>query len=182
MYFRKVYWRIANAGYLENAVFKSSFLRLFLDWFRRQKLDEMLVFPLKAELDRDGYLSKPRSEHHKSQGRKPLSRGALYTVLKNPVYIGKVHHKGKLHDGKHAAIVNKILWDDVQSTLGRNRNNKAARAQGHGHCHARRGVQVHMSLRGKREGLTASTIPAGPELGVGVISRAQFHPDNTFSR
>jgi hypothetical protein len=34
MYFRKVYWRIENVGYPENAVFKSLFLQLFLDWFR----------------------------------------------------------------------------------------------------------------------------------------------------
>ena len=61
------------------------------------------VRELKVELDREGHLSKPRPEHHKSTGRKSFSRGALYTVLKNPVYIGKVHHKGELHDGKHAA-------------------------------------------------------------------------------
>ena len=91
-------------------------------------LELACVRELKAELDREGYLSKPRPEHHKSQGRKPFSRGALYTILKNPVYIGKVHHKGELHDGKHAAIVDKALWDSVQSTLARNRSNKAARA------------------------------------------------------
>ena len=50
MYFRKVYWRIENVGYLENAVFKSLFLRVFLDWFRRQKLDEMLVFPFNCSI------------------------------------------------------------------------------------------------------------------------------------
>lgn len=91
-------------------------------------LDLTCVRELKAELDREGYLSKPRPEHHKSRGRVPFSRGALYTILKNPVYVGKVHHKGELHDGKHAAIVDKALWDEVQSTLARNRSNKAARA------------------------------------------------------
>ena len=91
-------------------------------------LDLTCVRELKAELDREGYVSKPRPDHHKTQGRKPFSRGALYTILKNPVYIGKVHHKGELHDGKHAAIVDKALWDKVQSTLARNRSNKAARA------------------------------------------------------
>ena len=86
------------------------------------------VRELKAELDRDGYVSKPRPEHHRSKGQKPFSRGALYTVLKNPVYLGKVHHKGKLHDGKHAAIVNKTIWEEVQAVLARNRSNKASRA------------------------------------------------------
>ena len=86
------------------------------------------VRELKAELDSDGYLSKARPKDHKSQGRKPFSRGALYTILKNPVYIGKVHHKGELHDGKHAAIVDNAQWEAVQATLSRNRTNKAARA------------------------------------------------------
>ena len=86
------------------------------------------VRELKVELDREGHLSKPRPEHHKSTGRKLFSRGALYTVLKNPVYIGKVHHKGELHDGKHAAIVDKVIWDKVKTTLARNRQNKEARA------------------------------------------------------
>jgi DNA invertase Pin-like site-specific DNA recombinase len=86
------------------------------------------VRELKAELDRDGYVSKPRPEHHRSKGQKPFSRGALYTVLKNPVYLGKVHHKGKLHDGKHAAIVNKTIWEEVQAVLARNRSNKASQA------------------------------------------------------
>ena len=86
------------------------------------------VRELKAELDRDGYVSKPRPEHHRSKGQKPFSRGALYTVLKNPVYLGKVHHKGELHDGKHAAIVDKTIWEEVQAVLARNRSNKALRA------------------------------------------------------
>lgn len=86
------------------------------------------VRELKAELDRDGYLSKPRPEHHKSSGRKPFSRGALYTILRNAVYVGKVHHKGELHDGRHAAIVNQKTWEKVQATLARNRSNKAARS------------------------------------------------------
>ena len=76
-------------------------------------LDLACVRELKAELDQEGYLSKPRPEHHKSRGSVPFSRGALYTILKNPVYIGKVHHKGELHDGKHVAIVDKALWDSV---------------------------------------------------------------------
>jgi len=91
-------------------------------------LDLGCVRALKAELDRDGYLSKPRPENHKSQGRKLFTRGALYTILKNPVYIGKVNHKGELHDGKHAAIVDKGVFENVRSILARNRSDKASRA------------------------------------------------------
>lgn len=39
-----------------------------------------------------------------------------------------VHHKGELHDGRHAAIVDKALWNSVQDKLGSSRQVKKARA------------------------------------------------------
>jgi len=86
------------------------------------------VRALKSELDAQGYTSKLRPDHHKERGGKPFTRGALYTLLKNPVYVGKVHHKGDLHDGQHAAIIDTTLWDQVQDTLARTRQDKEARA------------------------------------------------------
>jgi site-specific DNA recombinase len=86
------------------------------------------VRPLKAELDAEGYLSKQRPKHHKESGNKHFARGALYTILKNPVYVGKIHHKGELYDGKHAAIVDKDLGQAVQEKLARNRREKLAKA------------------------------------------------------
>jgi DNA invertase Pin-like site-specific DNA recombinase len=86
------------------------------------------VRQLKAELENDGFRSKGRPNHHKRGGGKPFARGALYTVLKSPVYRGKVHHKGELHEGRHAAIVDNALWQAVQEKLSRNRQGKNARA------------------------------------------------------
>jgi hypothetical protein len=54
-------------------------------------------------------------------GGGPFSRGHLYCLLANPIYIGKLPHKEKLHDGKHAAIVAEDLWERVQARM---RNNK----------------------------------------------------------
>jgi site-specific DNA recombinase len=86
------------------------------------------VRDLKAELDAEGYRSKARPDHHKTQGSKPFSRGALYTILKNPTYIAKVHHKKMLHNGKHAAILDNELWQAVQGKLARNRLDIQAKA------------------------------------------------------
>ena len=72
---------------------------------------------LKEELDRSGYVGK--------SGGKPFSRGALYCLLKNPLYIGKVKHKGKIYDGQHAAIVKPTLWKQVQTRLAANKARKA---------------------------------------------------------
>jgi site-specific DNA recombinase len=87
------------------------------------------VRPLKAELDAEGYLTRPRPEHHKVPGNKPFARGALYTILKSTLYVGKINHKGELHDGKHAAILDKDLWQAVQKKLARNRREKQAKAK-----------------------------------------------------
>jgi len=83
---------------------------------------------LKEELTRDGYVSKARRAGSKHTGGKPFVRGALYTILKNPVYIGKVAHKGKLHKGKHEPLLDPGLWKDVQERLAANRHRKRTRA------------------------------------------------------
>lgn len=76
---------------------------------------------LKEELDKDGYLTKHRTTKTDRQiGGKPFSRGHLYKLLSNPIYIGKVRHKGEVYDGQHEAIVDHELWDAVQSTLKAN--------------------------------------------------------------
>jgi len=38
-------------------------------------------------------------------GGKPFSRGHLYKILTNPIYIGRLSHRGKTYDGQHPAIV-----------------------------------------------------------------------------
>ncbi len=77
---------------------------------------------LKAELDRKGMRSKVRHQKNdRVTGGGPFSRGHLYRLLANPIYIGKVPHKGKLHDGKHQAIISNDLWERVQGQL---RDNK----------------------------------------------------------
>lgn len=59
---------------------------------------------LKEALDRQGIASKRGKMS--SVGR-PFSRGALYALLRNPIYIGKLRHKEKLHNGLHIAIIDK---------------------------------------------------------------------------
>ncbi|MEY4720803.1 MAG: DNA-invertase hin, partial [Pseudomonadota bacterium] len=41
----------------------------------------------------------------------------LFHLLKNPVYRGKIVHKGKVYDGEHEAIVDEGLWNAVQAQL-----------------------------------------------------------------
>src|SRR5580704_13883921 len=73
---------------------------------------------LKGELDRDGLHSKLRVARNGSRsGSQSFSRGALYTLLRNPIYIGEVRHKGTRYPGQHEPIVARLLWDKVQELL-----------------------------------------------------------------
>lgn len=51
----------------------------------------------------------------------PLSRGVLYRLLKNRVYLGEIVHRGVVHAGRHAAIIAPELFDQVQARLADNR-------------------------------------------------------------
>ena len=83
----------------------------------RAYLDCGTVPALKAELDAAGVVSKRRAN---GTGGKPFSRGAVYALLRNPVYIGETRHKGERHAGRHPAIVDRELWDEVQRRLDAN--------------------------------------------------------------
>ena len=50
-------------------------------------------------------------------GAASVSRGKLYYLLSNPVYIGKLRHHKQLHDGEHQAIVDPTTFEQVQALL-----------------------------------------------------------------
>src|ERR1019366_10321445 len=73
---------------------------------------------LKAELDQRGLRSKVRVANNGVQsGGHSFYRGALYTVLRNPIYIGQIRHKGFCHPGLHEAIVELDSWEQTQTLL-----------------------------------------------------------------
>src|SRR5215467_11381674 len=73
---------------------------------------------LRAELDRRGMRSKLRVTRDGSRsGGERFSRGALYELLANPVYVGEIRHKGVCHPGQHHAIVERAEWERAQRQL-----------------------------------------------------------------
>src|SRR5215469_859884 len=73
---------------------------------------------LKLELDQRGVVSKLRlSRRGSSSGGKSFSRGALYELLSNPIYLGEVRHKRERHRGQHEAILECQTWEQVQQRL-----------------------------------------------------------------
>ncbi len=60
------------------------------------------------------------SKKGRTYGGADLSRGHLYQILGNPLYIGKVRHKGEIYDGLHDSIIDQELFDAVQEKLSAN--------------------------------------------------------------
>lgn len=73
---------------------------------------------LADELARDGQ----RTKQLHGRGGIEFSRGALAHLLGNPIYAGKVTHKGAVYDGQHDAVVDEQLWEQVQARLADKRN------------------------------------------------------------
>ncbi|WP_170331380.1 recombinase family protein [Ruegeria arenilitoris] len=61
------------------------------------------------------------------KGDCPLSRGQIYYLLCNPVYLGKIRHKDKIWDGQHPAIIDQGIWDRVQEKMRQASNRSRAR-------------------------------------------------------
>src|SRR6202167_569082 len=83
------------------------------------------VAALKQYLDRKKLRTKVRtSAHGRVFGGKPYSRGGLYKLLNNEVYMGRIAHRGELHAGQQQAIIGPEIWEKVKALL-------AANNQGH---------------------------------------------------
>ena len=73
---------------------------------------------LKQDLSRRGVVSAVKESRHGNRlGGKPFSRGALYYLLSNPIYVGEIRHKQERYPGQHEAIVSRTLWGQVQQRL-----------------------------------------------------------------
>ena len=76
---------------------------------------------VKEAVDRQGLTTKIRNgADGRMRGGRPLSRGYIYKLLGNPLYVGRIAHKGKTYDGQHPPIIDAETWDAVQAGLAAN--------------------------------------------------------------
>ena len=76
------------------------------------------VVCLKQSLDAEGLRIPIRIDRAgRSTGGGLFSRGHVYKLLSNPIYVGRIAHKGQVHEGQHPPIVDQDLWDRVQQSL-----------------------------------------------------------------
>ena len=77
---------------------------------------------LGKQLKERNWLTPPRNiKRQGAGGNRPYSRGHLYRLLRNPIYIGRVPHRGESYEGNHPAIIDQVTWDTVQQRLEDNR-------------------------------------------------------------
>ncbi|MEZ5938624.1 MAG: recombinase family protein [Hyphomonadaceae bacterium] len=81
------------------------------------------------DLNRRGVRSKAREGKRGSwAGGAPFRRGALYHLLSNPIYIGRIRHRDKLYDGLHEPILETDMFEGVQRQLEAQRVARRRRA------------------------------------------------------
>ncbi len=75
---------------------------------------------LVRELKERGILTKKRQ---------PITKGFLYRLLNNRIYIGEAVHKGNSYPGEHAAIIDRRTWEKVHVILTESPRKRAARSR-----------------------------------------------------
>jgi site-specific DNA recombinase len=87
----------------------------------RAYLEIGCVRKLKAHLEQRHVLSKVRTgSSGQVAGGGSYSRGALYKLLANRIYIGEIFYKGNSYPGEHKAIIDRELWESVRAKLAEN--------------------------------------------------------------
>lgn len=72
-----------------------------------------------------GYKNKERKQRNgKEIKAKPFTHSQINYILRNPIYKGKVVHKGNIYDGQQEAIVSNELWERVQTIKAGNKEGR----------------------------------------------------------
>ena len=113
------------------------------------------------------------SGNGKTFGGAAFSRGQLYALLKNPVYVGDIVHHDKTYPGQQPAILPRAEWDSTQAQL-------AAHVQGRRIAYQRRAALLAGILK---DGEGQRLIPVHSTQGTKhyryYVSEARHHDGGT---
>jgi len=105
---------------VENSVEAGTVRHLFQRYLALGSVHQLVV-----ELQVQGIHSKARTTAKgRTLGGQPFSRGALFHLLQNRVYVGEIVHKDACYPGQHPAIVDRKLFDEVRVRLAENRRQR----------------------------------------------------------
>jgi site-specific DNA recombinase len=90
------------------------------------------LIPVVRELEKRGWLTKRwQTRKGRFRGGQRFTKSSLHHLLTNPVYLGKVKYKKEVHAGEHQAIVDLVVWQQVQDLLHQQRNANVGRTDSH---------------------------------------------------
>ena len=69
------------------------------------------------ELNATGEVTKRRAGANGARGGKPWTKGAVYKVLANRVYLGEAVHKDVAYPGEHAEVIDQRTWDKAHAVM-----------------------------------------------------------------
>lgn len=79
------------------------------------------VYDVERHLREEGVSSEVTvSRNGQATGGQPFSRGALFHLLRNRLYLGEITHRDKSYPGLHDAIIDSDLFGEVQAMLDAN--------------------------------------------------------------
>ena len=85
------------------------------------------LLPVVEELERREWNNKAwTTKRGLERGGRPFDKNSVYSLLTNPIYIGKIKHKTDVYDGEHEPIIDVAVFEQVQTRLqqnGRGRGN-----------------------------------------------------------
>src|SRR5437016_5588462 len=84
---------------------------------------------VKEEADRLGLRTKRSTTASGTErGGRSFSRGHIYHLLSNPIYIGEIAPKGQLYPGRHPVLIDTETWTAVRAQLATNARNHRRKA------------------------------------------------------
>ena len=81
-------------------------------------LEHGAIREVKERADELGLRSRQRLRGAgRISGGTPFDRGHIHHILGNPIYAGRIRHKGQVYEGQHPAIIEPVIWERVQRML-----------------------------------------------------------------
>lgn len=84
-------------------------------------IEHKAMLPVVEEVARRGWHKKAwTTKAGKEMGNGAIDKPAIWRILTNVIYLGKVTYAGEVYEGEHDAIVTPEVWEQVQKLLVRN--------------------------------------------------------------
>ena len=82
------------------------------------------------EMGLEGITTKPnRLKDGSVRNGTPMDKKYISKVLRNPIYVGEIRHKGAVFAGQHEPIITRQLWDRVQDILSEDAHQRMGKTQ-----------------------------------------------------